>query len=157
MFTLELELQLTATIEYCTLHVVNFSNDLCLCFSAGLVSGNGPAWKEQRRFALSVLRDFGMGKTLIEEKIQEEADSLAMELDKHINKDLDLHNPMGVAVSNIICSVVFGERYAYEDKEFQNYLSMLNFMTMNSRGAVLAVDVFPFLQYIPGEFFSLFT
>lgn len=36
----------------------------------------GQSWKEQRRFTLSILRDFGMGKTTLEQQVIEEAGHL---------------------------------------------------------------------------------
>lgn len=40
----------------------------------GLVFSDGPLWKEQRRFALHVLRDFGFGRNVMEEKINVDLD-----------------------------------------------------------------------------------
>lgn len=40
---------------------------------AGLVFSEGEIWREHRRFALGCLRDFGMGRVVLEEKVQEEA------------------------------------------------------------------------------------
>uniref|UniRef100_A0A8D2KZ96 Uncharacterized protein n=1 Tax=Varanus komodoensis TaxID=61221 RepID=A0A8D2KZ96_VARKO len=81
----------------------------------GVVFSDGERWKLLRRFSLTVLRNFGMGKKSIEERIQEEAQFLLEEFQKTSR-----------AVSNIICSIVFGDRFDYGDQEFQALLRMMN-------------------------------
>lgn len=44
--------------------------------TVGILFSRGDNWKAMRRFTISTLRDFGMGKTSLEDKIHEECDAL---------------------------------------------------------------------------------
>lgn len=64
------------------------NNIVLLYFLIGIVFANGDSWKEMRRFALTNLRDFGMGKKASEEKIIEEVHYLIEVFEEHKGKVL---------------------------------------------------------------------
>ncbi|XP_016064651.1 PREDICTED: cytochrome P450 2A13 [Miniopterus natalensis] len=91
----------------------------------GVVFSSGERAKQLRRFAITTLRDFGMGKRSIEERIQEEAGFLLQTLRDTHGAFIDPTFFLSRSVSNIISSIVFGDRFDYEDKQFLSLLRMM--------------------------------
>ncbi|XP_031721980.1 cytochrome P450 2K1-like isoform X1 [Anarrhichthys ocellatus] len=92
----------------------------------GILWSNGDSWKEMRRFALTNLRDFGMGKRASEDKIIEECQHLIEVFKKYKGEAFDTTQPVNYAVSNIICSIVYGNRFEYDDPEFTSLVDRTN-------------------------------
>ncbi|XP_018536337.1 cytochrome P450 2K1 isoform X1 [Lates calcarifer] len=93
-------------------------NDLKL--THGIVFNDGDSWKEMRHFALTTLKYFGMGKRANEEKIIEESQYLINIFKEKEGKAFDTSQPLSYAVSNIISSIVYGNRFEYDDQEFRS-------------------------------------
>ncbi|XP_049444370.1 cytochrome P450 2J6-like [Epinephelus fuscoguttatus] len=84
----------------------------------GIVLSNGNTWKQQRRFALSTLKYFGFGKKSLEPVILNEFTHCAKDLSSYEGKPFYPHLVINNAVSNIICTLVFGHRFEYGDEKF---------------------------------------
>ncbi|XP_036447041.1 cytochrome P450 2H1-like [Colossoma macropomum] len=116
-----------------------------------VMASYGHSWRQQRRFALHTLRDFGLGKKTVEERVAEEAHYLVKEMLKQEGKPFyPIHLFMN-AVSNIICSIIFGDRFEYDNKSFAKLLDILNRNIQLSGSAVGQIfNLVPFIQYFPG-------
>ncbi|XP_026548275.1 cytochrome P450 2C29-like isoform X1 [Notechis scutatus] len=75
-------------------------------------------WKERRQFMLSTLRNFGMGKKQMSERVQEEALCLVEEVGSIQGQPFEPKRKCTSAVSNVISTVVFGNRFDYRDQTF---------------------------------------
>uniref|UniRef100_A0A3P8V4C0 Cytochrome P450 2K1-like n=1 Tax=Cynoglossus semilaevis TaxID=244447 RepID=A0A3P8V4C0_CYNSE len=129
--------------------------DVC-CFS-GVVWSNGELWKEMRRFALMNLRDFGMGKKSCEDKITEECEYLIEVIGSSGGEPFDTTAPLNQAVSNIICSMVYGSRFEYDDPEFTSLVNRTNrIIQLGASAKIRLYNMFPWFRklFTPKEFFK---
>ncbi|XP_076786307.1 cytochrome P450 2S1 isoform X2 [Arvicanthis niloticus] len=85
----------------------------------GVFFANGERWKQLRKFTLLALRDLGMGKREGEELIQAEVQNLVEAFQKTEGHPFNPSMLLAQATSNVVCSLIFGIRLPYEDKEFQ--------------------------------------
>ncbi|KAF8372909.1 hypothetical protein PRIPAC_79338 [Pristionchus pacificus] len=98
-----------------------------MCENGGIVSSDGADWLEQRRFAIATLRDFGMGKNLMEEKVRLSARNMIEFINKQDFDNMDLRWSIQVFVSNIINEFLFGFQYPYDNCEkLMNFVLGLN-------------------------------
>ncbi|XP_041517041.1 cytochrome P450 2C25-like [Microtus oregoni] len=92
----------------------------------GIIFSNGNRWKEIRRFTLTTLRNLGMGKRNLENRVQEEAQCLVEELRKTNGLSCDPTFILSCAPCNVICSTVFQNRFDYKDQDFLNLKEKVN-------------------------------
>uniref|UniRef100_A0A8D0HQR8 Cytochrome P450 family 2 subfamily AH member 13 n=1 Tax=Sphenodon punctatus TaxID=8508 RepID=A0A8D0HQR8_SPHPU len=118
----------------------------------GIVYGTGERWRSLRRFAISTLKNFGMGKRSLEERIKEEAQFLMAEFRKTQGKPFDPTFFLSCAGSNIICTLVFGDRFEYTDKKFLTLLDLINsnWKLMSSTWGQLLFTFPKIMRHVPG-------
>ncbi|XP_041650585.1 cytochrome P450 2F2-like isoform X1 [Cheilinus undulatus] len=80
-----------------------------------ILADYGSTWKEHRRFALMTLRNFGMGKNSMEDRIHGEMQYITKTLEESAGKSFSPQVMFHNAASNIICQVLFGTRFEYHD------------------------------------------
>ncbi|XP_062818822.1 cytochrome P450 2F3 [Anolis carolinensis] len=118
----------------------------------GIVYGTGECWRQLRRFAITTFKSFGMGKRSIEERIKEEAQFLIAEFHKTEGKPFDPTFCLSCAGSNIICTLVFGDRFEYTDKKFLTLLDLINnnWKLMSSTWGQMLFTFPKIMRHIPG-------
>jgi len=90
------------------------------------VAPNNDEWREHRRFTLSTLKDFGMGKSRLQGCIHDEAAKLLEEFGSHKGQPFDPKMFINTHIANIICSMSFGGKFAYTDRRFQGMIRMID-------------------------------
>ncbi|XP_060639367.2 cytochrome P450 2C19-like [Anolis sagrei] len=125
----------------------------------GLLMGNGERWLQIRRFSLTTLRNFGMGKKGIEERIQEEAEYLMKELRNTKGQPFNPAMLLSCATANIISHILLGERFDYQDQEFCRIVCLLiESLRLESSIAGQLYNIFPrIMDYLPGPHQTFFT
>ncbi|XP_052618598.1 cytochrome P450 2C25-like isoform X1 [Peromyscus californicus insignis] len=112
----------------------------------GIIFSNGSRWKEIRR-------NLGMGKRTIEDRVQEEAQCLVEELRKTNGAPCDPTFILSCAPCNVICSIIFQNRFDYKDQDFLNLMEKMeeNIRILSSPWLQVCNNFPSLIDYCPGS------
>nr|AIL94124.1 cytochrome P450 CYP3036A1 [Tigriopus japonicus] len=118
-------------------------------YSRGLIFSKGEEWKEQRRFTLRNLRDFGFGKSGMESLIKMEVEELLEIMETEVGTDVPFKNKFYASVINALWTILNGERVGLNDptlKEVIHYVNEIVSQDMNN-----LINVFPAIRHVSKE------
>ncbi|XP_053442283.1 cytochrome P450 2D6-like isoform X2 [Nycticebus coucang] len=111
----------------------------------------GPAWREQRRFSVSTLRLFGLGKKSLEQWVTEEASCLCAAFADHAGRPFSPSESLNKAVTNVMASLTYGRRFEYDDPRFLRLLTLMNEVLLEQSSFLIQMlNFIPVLLRIPG-------
>ncbi|XP_004438090.1 PREDICTED: cytochrome P450 2D14-like [Ceratotherium simum simum] len=111
----------------------------------------GPAWREQRRFCVSTLRNLSMCKKSLEQWVTEEASCLCAAFADQAGHPCSPNALLNKAVGNVISSLTFGRFFEYNDPRFLKLLDLTEEGLKENAGFLpQVVNAIPMLLHIPG-------
>ncbi|XP_007939913.1 cytochrome P450 2D17-like [Orycteropus afer afer] len=118
----------------------------------------GHAWREQRRFCVSTLRNFRVGKKSLEQWVTQEAACLCEAFAAQAGRPFSPDVLLNKAVTNVIASLTHGRRFEYDDPVLLKLLQLME-AGLKEETSVLrqVVNVFPALLHIPGMVTQVFA
>ncbi|OQV15219.1 Cytochrome P450 2J2 [Hypsibius exemplaris] len=116
----------------------------------GIALGEGEIWRTTRRFMLQTFRDLGMGKSKLQDRILDEADYMTDIFAQHKGRPFDPFRTLFSSVSNVVCTLCFGQRFDHGDPSFQQILHGLEEMS-SFLGQAGPLQSYPLLRFVPGR------
>ncbi|KAK3705151.1 hypothetical protein QZH41_003750 [Actinostola sp. cb2023] len=104
----------------------------------------GPKWRLFRRMGHAALKVYGRNQ--LQSIICTEVDDLCRRLESFEGRPLVVNRQIGMSLTNVICTQIFGSKYNINDSEFVR-VYQLNETITNTKVVRCIVDVFPFLKY----------
>ncbi|KAF8358504.1 hypothetical protein PRIPAC_93499 [Pristionchus pacificus] len=120
----------------------------------GITVCDGEVWREQRRAAVRILREHGMGKNIMEAKINLSIDELLKQL-KETNDGVtpfDMYMPIQLCVGNIINETLFGYHFKYSNTakfEFLTNCLRQHLKCLKDNVWVLVLQAWPWTKHLP--------
>ncbi len=119
----------------------------------GIIFNEGLKWQEQRRFMLTTLRDFGFGKSSMEDVIAEEVEHFKSYLDEQraaaaSDGLISVQNFFNIGILNVLWRLVAGRRFEYGDPKLQELMRMTSDLITTSGLRPNITMLFPFLAGI---------
>ena len=109
----------------------------------GVLLAQGRGWREQRRFLLRNLRDFGFGKSEMEDTLLDEIEKLCNEYKKFVGKPVCLDNTLNLSIVNSLWAILVGEKLPLNDPKILKIVTSFNKIVKESSGAGRLSAVLP--------------
>ncbi|KAF8372119.1 hypothetical protein PRIPAC_78548 [Pristionchus pacificus] len=120
--------------------------------NGGIIFSQGQEWKEQRSFALTVLRSFGVGSSVIEDMVHRSLDELFEHLYTLDLSSVDANWPVHLCVGNIVHQLLFGHIVKHADSGKMRYYQDLiedAMKKVRSEPCVPLVQAYPWMCSLP--------
>jgi cytochrome P450 len=113
----------------------------------GIIEGQyGAAFRKYLQLTLSILKEFGFGLGLMEQRISTEVEELVSLIKAHNGKPLYPAHLFSMAAMNVIASIVFGQRLDQTDEQLSGLCSSFH-LSVTSKLRYL--DYCPMLRFLP--------
>ncbi|XP_075858268.1 vitamin D 25-hydroxylase isoform X3 [Microcebus murinus] len=115
-----------------------------------LNSRYGRGWVDHRRLAVNSFRYFGYGQKSFESKILEETNFFIDAIETYKGRPFDFKQLITNAVSNITNLIIFGQRFTYEDTDFQHMIELFSEnVELAASASVFLYNAFPWIGILP--------
>ncbi|KAG9464706.1 hypothetical protein GDO78_019489, partial [Eleutherodactylus coqui] len=91
----------------------------------GVFFSSGEMWRTTRRFTISSMKNLGMGKKHIEDKIVEELQFLTNKIESYAGQQFKLRE-FACGPTNITFAMIFGNRFDYSDPIYIQLLDLID-------------------------------
>merc|ERR1719228_909536 len=116
--------------------------------SGGIVFSHGDHWREQRRFAVRTLKEFGVGKSFLQDVINDEVEKLVEDLKAESGESINLKFRTNLAVVNTLWQILNGEKSDMNNPQMEKvFRSTAEFIVNNSLAG--PVMIMPWLRHLP--------
>ena len=107
-----------------------------------------PQWRIHRKIVVSALKIYTNSLLKQGSIINEEVYLLLKRVQSSNGQPHDITTEVQLAITNVICTMVFGSRYELDDPEFLKMIEITNaIIAVLGSGSI--VDVFPWLKFFP--------
>jgi cytochrome P450 len=106
----------------------------------------GEKFRKYHKLTLSILREFGFGSALMEQRIMTEADELVQLIKNHNGQPFYPAQLLSMAALNVISGILFGERLSQTDKKLNELAETLH---TGLTSDVRKIDYCPILRFLP--------
>ena len=121
----------------------------------GLIFSSGERWRQSRRFSLHHLRNFGMGRAMLESVIQDQIQELLDEvIAPSVGKPLCIDHSLNVCIVNIIWRIVSSKTIDRTDATALKAMTSLDELD-HFKWLFIALIMFPPLRVLPARLTGL--